>query len=301
MAKYTHINLSLKTFLGFGLAMVFWTSSWAQTVSLESSPGFFLQAEFSQPVEDNKQVAVLVQHGFLTTNQFHTIRSMVSAINDQGIATLSPNMSYGISGRKDSLKCDSLHTHTLEDNRAEIGAWIDWLQAQGYQHVVLLGHSSGSQDLLFSQATEPHPAVELLILTSVFYFNGQDIGTKTSDLSRARNMMLTGSPRPEHFSFLFCKETYYATPQSFLSYHQLTRQQNLSHLQFVGVPVHAIMGTGDEILQQTGFEWLDELAAVGVKLHLVEGANHFFSSMHEFDLQDRLVQILNSYQSDVVP
>lgn len=301
MNKKHYFELSRRTLYWFGLVMVFGSSSWAQVVHLETSPGFFLQAEFSQPTGDSKQVAVLVQHGFLTTNQFHTIRSMVNAINGQGIATLSPNMSYGISGRKDSFKCDSLHTHTLEDNRAEIGAWIDWLQAQGYQHIILLGHSSGSQDLLFTQATEPHPAVELLILTSVFYFNGQDIGTKTSDLSRARNMMLTGSPRPEHFSFLFCKENYYATPESFLSYHQLTRQQNLSHLEFAGVPVHAIMGTNDEILQQTGNEWLDELMAVGVNLYLVEGANHFFSSLHEFDLQDHLVQILNQYQLGLVP
>ncbi|WFE69393.1 alpha/beta hydrolase [Thiomicrospira sp. R3] len=299
MKKPYFLYQKFKLYLGFGLVVIFWQSAWAQTVSLELTPGVFLQAEYDQPVESNKRIAVLVKHGFLTTNQFHTVRSMVQALNDQGLTTLSPNISYGISGRQDSLKCDSLHTHTLEDSRAEISAWIDWLVAQGYERIVLLGHSSGSQDLLFSQATEPHPSVELLVLTSMFYFNGVDIGTRPSDLSRARHMLLSGTPRPGHFSFLFCKENYFATPESFLSYHQLTRQQNLTHLQFVGVPVHAIMGTEDEILQQAGHHWLDELADAGVEVHSVEGANHFFSSMHEFDLQDHLIGIMNNFQSEL--
>jgi len=273
----------------------------AQTVSLALQPGFYLQAQYDQPANNDKRIAVLVQHGFLTTHQFHTIRSMVQAINDAGMSALSPNMSYGISGRQDSLKCDALHTHTLEDNRREIGVWIDWLVEQGYQHVVLLGHSSGSQDILFAQSTEPHSAVDLMILTSVFYFNGERLGTKSEDVSRARHMMVTGSPRPSQFSFLFCQDNYYATPESFLSYHQLTRQQNLANLQFVGVPIHAIMGMEDEILKRVGVSWLDEVDQTGAQVHRVEGANHFFSSMHEFDLQDHISRILNDFKVGVQP
>ncbi|WP_044413880.1 alpha/beta hydrolase [Thiomicrospira microaerophila] len=270
----------------------------AQTVSLELRPGFYLQAAYDQPQHNDKRVAVLVQHGFLTTNQFHTIRSIVQAINDLGLSALSPNMSYGISERRDSLKCDSLHTHTLEDNRMEINAWVDWLVAQGYEHIVLLGHSSGSQDLLFSQATEPHSAVALLIVTSVFYFNGEGVGAKASDWSRARHMMLTGSPRPASFSLLFCQDNFYATPQSLLSYSQLTRQQNLANFAYIAVPVHAIMGTSDEILQNVGVDWLDDLVRVGVEMHLIDGANHFFSSLHEFDLQERLLTILTAFNAE---
>ena len=285
----------------FVLASLFATKPLAQTVSIELETDFYLLAEFDQPVVDDKRVAVLINHGFLTTNQFHTIRSMVQAMNDLGVATLSPNMSYGISERRDSLKCDSLHTHTLEDNRTEINAWVDWLVNQGYQHIVLLGHSSGSQDLLFAQATEPHSAVELMILTSIFYFNGVELGTKPNDLSRARHMMLSGTPRPANFSLLFCQDNYFATPESFLSYHQLTRQQNLANLAFIPVPVHAIMGTEDEILMRVGHHWLEELGQAGAQMHPIEGANHFFSSMHEFDLQDRLTFILNEFKDRLQP
>ncbi|AHF02349.1 hypothetical protein THIAE_08055 [Thiomicrospira aerophila AL3] len=271
----------------------------ANIVYLESQPGFFLQAKFVEPVVEDKNLAVLVLHGFLTTNNFHTINSLMAALNDQGIAALAPNLSYGISARQASMSCNSLHTHTLEDNRAEIDLWLDWLVEQGYRNIVLLGHSSGSQYIIFSQATEPHSAVVQLILTSMFYFGDEDIGTKQEDLQRARYLMLMDNPNPALFSLMFCEKDYFATPASFLSYIQLTRAQTAAYMQMIKVPVEVVMGGEDEILHKIKPGWLDEMRSAHANVQLIEGANHFFSSLYEFDLQERIADILKQVRERI--
>ncbi|SFR61062.1 alpha/beta hydrolase [Thiomicrospira sp. ALE5] len=271
----------------------------AKTVTLESELGFLLQAHYVAAEPDDKTLAVLVLHGFLTNNDFHTVQSLLSGLNDLGVAGLAPNLSYGINARQSSRNCDSLHTHTLEDHRNEINLWIDWLTQQGYQNIILLGHSSGSQYLTYSHATEPHSAVGKLILTSMFYFAGEDIGTRSADLRVARHSLVSGNPIPSKFSLMYCDQDYFATPESYLSYKQLTREQTLSYLKIASVPVSIVMGSGDEILHKIDPGWLEALDNTGAKVITIEGANHFFSSLHEFDLQENIAIIIQSFQDDL--
>ena len=52
------------------------------------------------------------------------------------------------------------------------------------------------------------------------------------------------------------------------------------------------MGGADKRYQLVGENWLDQLKQTGTNLITVEGANHFFSSEHELDLQDLLQEII---------
>lgn len=250
--------------------------------------GILVNADFRS---GDSGTAVLITHGFLTTNKFHTVQSMISGLNDEGHTTLAPNLSFNIPNRQQSIKCNSIHTHTLEQDVAEVDAWIKWLEEKGYSKIVLLGHSSGSQELLLSQANNPHPKVKLAIFTSLFYLNGADIGTKQSEIDKAERLAKQGG-QPAKYSFLFCQNNYLATPESFLSYHQLTRQKNLSLLNQLTIPSVTIMGSADKRYQKTGENWLEELKATKTKVRIVEGANHFFSSEHEFDLQEILIETI---------
>lgn len=271
--------------------LFFSANSFAETVNIPVNKTLHAQAEF---VAGTSDLAVLINHGFLTTNKFSTVQSLINAIKDQGHTVLSPNLTLGINMREQSLKCNSLHTHTLEDDVTEINEWVDWLIAKGYQKIVLLGHSSGSQELLLSQITHPKPEVKLAIFTSLFYLNGKDLGTIDSDLVLAKRLIESNNPTPQKFSFLFCQKNYLATPESFLSYHKLTRQQNLDYLNAITIPSYTIMGSADKRYQKVGENWLDELKATKTNLVVIDGANHFFSSEHEFDLQDKINEILNS-------
>lgn len=249
------------------------------------------EAEFHQG--DADKPAVLILHGFLTTNQFHTVKSMASALQEGGYTTLSPTLSLNINLRKQSVKCNAIHTHTLEEDIAEIHAWINWLKARGHHKIVLLGHSSGSQELLAYLEQHQPPEIQLAIFTSLFYLNGTELGTLPEELDYAANALKANQHAPRKYTFLFCKKDYYATPASFLSYQKLDRAYILKQLSNLSIPSYTLMGGADKRYQDVGLNWLDELGKTPTHLTVVKGANHFFSSEYEFDLQEQLLKILD--------
>lgn len=242
---------------------------------------------------DTNKPAILILHGFLTNNKFHTIAAMEDILQMEGYATLSPNLTLGINRRRDALSCTSIHTHTLQQDMAEIDQWINWLTQQGYKKVILLGHSSGSQELLEYLSHYSAPAVSAAIFTSSFYLNGKELGTKESELLQATKDLETGYKQPRSYSFLFCHNNYNATAESFHSYQVVTRERLLTTLKNLKIPHYTIMGGDDERYQKVGRNWLTDLAATGTKLHIVDAANHFFSSDSEPKLQEALAQILH--------
>jgi len=145
-------------------------------------------AEYSKG--DVKKPAVLILHGFLTNNQFHTITAISDTLQLEGYTTLAPNLTLGINLRRNPLSCSSIHTHTLGQDLQEIDQWVQWLTQQGHDRIILLGHSSGSQQLVEYLVSYPHPNIKQVILNSTFYLNGQEIGTRARDIEQAQILQL---------------------------------------------------------------------------------------------------------------
>jgi dienelactone hydrolase len=274
------------------LLFCFQANTYAQDVSISLNDKK-LTANANYVKGDSKKPVVLILHGFLTNNKFHTILSMEDALQMEGYSTLSPILTLGINNRRDALTCSSIHTHTLQQEMAEIDQWVNWLNQQGHQKVVLLGHSSGSQQLLEYLANYPAPHVSAAIFTSSFYLNGKELGTKESELQQAKSDLETNNKQPRKYSFLFCNKNYNATAESFLSYQGITRQRLLSTLKQLKIPSYTIMGGNDERYIKVGRNWLDDLRATGTHLSVIEQSNHFFSSESEPLLQEALVDALN--------
>jgi pimeloyl-ACP methyl ester carboxylesterase len=175
----------------------------------------------------------------------------------------------------------------------EVAQWVKWLNEQGHKKVVVLGHSSGSQELLELLHQHPKLGISAAVFTSLFYLNGEEIGSMDSEIALAKSALAQQQHQPQKFSFLFCKNNYHATPESFLSYMKLDRAYILERLTALKIPHYTIMGGADKRYQSTGREWLNELKKTGTHLTVVEGANHFFSSEYELTLQERIVEILN--------
>jgi esterase/lipase len=267
-------------------------SSQAQVVShFIESVGVKAEADYHKGQIDKP--AILIVHGFLTTNKFHTVIAMAKALQDEGYTTLTPTLTLDISKRKNSIKCNSLHTHTLEKDVLEIKDWNDWLVSQGHKKVIMIGHSSGSQEMLEFLNTQNTSNIIGTVFTSLFYLNGKELGTLQNELDYARDLLLKKQNRPHKYSFLFCKNNYYATPSSYLSYMKLDRNYVLDSMKKLKMPNYTIMGSADKRYLSVGENWITELKESGTELIMVEGANHFFSSEHEFDLQDHLVFIVN--------
>ncbi|WP_051145171.1 alpha/beta hydrolase [Thiomicrorhabdus sp. Kp2] len=241
--------------------------------------------------------AVLIIHGFLTTNKFHTVVAMSKSLQDEGFTTLAPTLTLGINKRQNSIKCNSIHTHTLETDVDEIQSWVDWLMSQGHQKIILVGHSSGSQELLEYLNTKPQTNITGAVFTSLFYLKGKELGTLENEIVLAKDLLSKNQNRPNKYSFLFCKNNYFATTESYLSYMKLDREYVLNSLNRLQIPSYTIMGSADKRYLSVGKNWLDEIKHTGTNLIIVDGANHFFSSEHEFDLQDRLVEIVKEISS----
>ncbi|WP_321326687.1 DUF1749 domain-containing protein [Thiomicrorhabdus sp.] len=284
------VNLILIRLFNITLLLLLSFQSHAETVS-HKIPHSNIIAEANYFDGDPKKPAVLIIHGFLTTNKFHTVVAMSKALESEGYTTLAPTLTLGINRRKSSIKCNSIHTHTLESDVEEIESWVNWLVSKGHKNIVLIGHSSGSQELIEYLNTKPSKYISKTIFTSLFYFNGKELGTLEHEIVYAKGLIQKNQNQPHKYNFLFCRNNYSATPQSFLSYMKLDRQYILDSLKNLKIPSYTIMGSADKRYQSVGLNWLDELKATGTHLIEVKGANHFFSSEHEFDLQDLIVQI----------
>lgn len=240
--------------------------------------------------------AVLILHGFLATHQFSTVQTLQDFLSFEGYSTLAPTLSLQIPLRNQSLNCNSLHTHTLQQDINEIHGWIKWLENRGHKQIVLIGHSSGSQQLLEALIQHQPASVKALISTSLFYLNGEELGIRQQDLQIAQQQLEQTQPVPQKFNFLYCQQDYLATAESYLSYLVITRKQVIQNLNQLRLPTYTIMGSADSRYQLVGESWLQELADTSTQLITIAGANHFFAQQHEVTLQQQIQHILNKLE-----
>ena len=91
----------------------------------------------------------------------------------------------------------------------------------------------------------------------------------------------------QSYALSFCK-TYMATPESYLSYARWDDArvvESLTQLQERKLPVYAVVGSQDSRIDD---KWVQVLRRHTAQTTVIDGANHFFSSVHEFELSDRL-------------
>ena len=232
--------------------------------------------------------AVLILHGFLQTREFPTVRRLAESLADEGFSVLTPSLSLGLHSRRQSLACQAVHTHSLQQDVAELAAWTMWLAGRTGKAPVVIKHGTGG--LLLAAMLESHQAdVEQALLISVTAF-GQVPGGDAVEIQRARaaESVAAGDEEIGIFSLGYCRE-YATTARAFLSYIEWDRERLQQALLATTVPVTVIFGDKDEPLERA---WLDSLALGGVELRAVVGADHFFDLAHEFDLLDEVVKVI---------
>lgn len=232
--------------------------------------------------------AILILHGFLQTHEFPTIHRLTGSLADEGYTVLAPNLSLGVTHRKQSLACEAIHSHTLKDDVREIDAWVQWLKARHSGPIVLIGHSFGSIEILAYLSARPDPAISRFI--------GVSIVESRLKLSPAERRTLVAELRREakqaslklvSHQFSFCQK-FQATPQSLLSYLDWTPQKVLESAAALTTPSLFIMGGRDDRL---GAGWVDHLKLKS-RVEVIAGANHFMDGEHEFDLLDAVLREL---------
>jgi pimeloyl-ACP methyl ester carboxylesterase len=269
------------------LISVFPTLAHAVIVQQEMRPGIPANAEYL--IGERSKPAVLLLHGFLQTRDFPTVATLSRGLQDAGYTVLSPTLSLNIPARSQSLACEAVHKHSLDEDVAEIGHWVSWLKSHGHHNIVLLGHSFGSMQLLVYLSRKPDAAVRGFIGASLI--EAQIGASSRPALIVELEKRVSGKQRAlVTQSLSFCRN-YTSTPGGLLSYVRWDQPRLLAALKASPVSAQLIMGDADEMLGRT---WLKSLERVQTPLMIVHGANHFMDGQHEFDLLDNTLKSLES-------
>ncbi|MCU7844600.1 MAG: alpha/beta fold hydrolase [Candidatus Thiodiazotropha sp. (ex Monitilora ramsayi)] len=233
---------------------------------------------------------VLILHGFLQTRDFFTIRRLADALNEEGHAVLIPNLSLGIDQRQQSLACEAIHTHSLEQDVSEIASWVEWLSDHREEPVTLIGHSAGSLLLLAYLAKTPGAPVEDTLLVSLIAFAQGPIAKESEDDRLAAIAHLEHDGDEVYaYPLAFC-DKYVTTPGNYLSYVSWNGEKSLNSLKNLPRRPIVILGGQD---QRLGEDWFPRLKQAGIEVIEIDGANHFFNHEHEFDLVDTISERLH--------
>lgn len=279
----------MRTFLFCLLISVFPAAAHAELVQQLMRPGIPASADYR--VGERSKPAVLVLHGFLQTREFSTVATLARGLHDAGYTVLSPTLSLNIPGRTQSLACEAVHKHSLNDDLAEIGRWIHWLKSRGHPTIVLVGHSFGSLELLAYLSAKPDAAVKGYIGASLIEVqigpgNRATLITQLEERVRSKQRALVNQ------TLSFCTK-YPSTPEGLLSYVRWDQARVLASLKQSPVGVRLIMGDADARL---GGGWLKALQHVKTPMTVVKGANHFMDGTHEFDLLEHTLNYLETIQ-----
>jgi pimeloyl-ACP methyl ester carboxylesterase len=267
------------------LVFVLAQSALGKEVTLEMPNHLMARADYQAGKSDLP--AVLILHGFLQTHDFHTVHSMVEEFRERGYTVLAPTLTLGVPYRSQSLACEAIHTHTLENDEAEIGAWLAWLESRQQSPVILVGHSTGSMELLAFLSRHKDPHVKKLIGASIIEATLEGGEHVRSELTASlKKRIRANDTTPVTHQFSYCGH-YSATAADLLSYLSWSPKRIIEATRSIDVPVTFIMGSADDRMPSN---WIAELKKTGRKIRIIEGAGHFLDGEHEFDLQDALTE-----------
>ncbi|MDZ7583731.1 MAG: alpha/beta hydrolase family protein [Thiobacillus sp.] len=272
------------------LISVFPASAHAMIVQQEMRPGITAGAEYL--IGERSKPAVLLLHGFLQTRDFPTVATLARGLQDAGYPVLVPTLSLNIPNRAQSLACEAVHRHSLDDDVAEIGRWVGWLKSQGHHSIVLVGHSFGSLQLLAYLSLKPDAAVKAYIGASLI--EAQIGTTERPALIAQLEERVRGKQRAlVNQTLSFCGK-YPSTPEGLLSYVHWDQTRLLTALKHSPVGVKLIMGSADNMLE---VGWIKALLNMRTPMAIVKGASHFMDGAHEFDLLDHTLRHLETIKA----
>ena len=237
------------------------------------------------------QAAVLLMHGFLQTHESEPMNALASNLFSKGYTTLSPTLSLGVNKRKQSMPCEAVHLHTIEEDVAEIDYWINWLLKKGHTHLALIGFSStGNIEILLYNLQSARPAIKKTILVSLIPITF-DVAERRKHYATRNAQQTSDIKTPELFSLGYCKKNFAASKKTYLSYTQFDEEKILQLIAKAPQPVDMIFGSADTTLPEN---WLHEIKSLPsqANIKIINNANHFFDALHEFELTDSVEKLL---------
>ncbi len=246
---------------------------------------------------------VLMVHGTMQHNDFSTMRAFRTLLRAQGFSTLAVNLGLGVDNRRGLYDCERPSTHRFGDALGEIGAWLEWLQANGAKRVVLFGFSRGGQQAAWFAAERDHPALASLVLLAPINpaefaqparYEAQSGKRLEPVLEQARALASAGRGGAwlKNVAFLNCPDTS-VTAESFLSYYAVGPQLEMpALLKRLRKPALVVVAGADQIVRDLDKRLAPLADGKRLSVAVVAGSDHFFRDLYGEDASDEIVKFL---------
>jgi len=265
----------------------------AEIIRLETDTGLIATAEYLKG--ETGLPAVLILHGFLQTREFSTVRRLADALHGEGYSVLTPTLTLGINARREPLSCEAIHTHSMEQDVAELAGWVDWLARNSGTRIVLIGHSAGNlQITAYLHRQAPPTPLSQAILISLIPYGHAPLNKETPEQrQQARQAQRLHPETLQEYSLVYC-DRYPSTPAGYLSYVDWDQTASLAAIREIALPITVIIGSEDKRIDPL---WRDRLKTLPIRLIEIEQANHFFDQHTEFELLEAVESVLNGPHS----
>jgi pimeloyl-ACP methyl ester carboxylesterase len=261
----------------------------AEIVSQKMAGGLVATADYLKG--DSDLPAIILLHGFLQTRDFFTVRRLGDSLHEQGRTVLMPNLSLGINNRKQSLSCEAIHTHSMEQDSEEIARWVDWLYRETRQKIYLISHSAGSlQATAYLSSYREAPVRQAIFISLISFGQGPIAHDTPQDKIRAARQLQEGDEALREYPLAYCKQ-YITTPADYLSYVSWDQETTLDAIRRIKAPISVILGGNDQRLDP---KWPVRLQQLGLDIVIIQGANHFFDQQQEFDLFETIERLVGA-------
>lgn len=227
--------------------------------------------------------AVLILHGFLQTREFPAIRRLAQALADEGFSVLTPTLSLGLNRRRQSLACEAVHTHTLEQDVAELSTWTRWLAGRTGKAPVVIGQGVGGIQLAAMLDARETP-VDRALLVDMNAFQ-----QRPSSAPRVAHPAVAGDADGIAIYRLGYCARYASTAAASGSYLAWDRDRVQRVLLALEAPVSLVSGGATA---RIGTDWARALEKGGVVVRSIPGADHFFDLAHASELLDEVLRVI---------
>ena len=304
----------MKNFLTIFLAL-FSIHGSAEPVEIKYN-SITLNGFYSSQSEKSKSIAIIL-HGTRGHQNLELITSLRDSLLDNGVDSLTINLSYGINNRvNDFLPCDIEHKHKQSNSQYEIKLWHEYIKKIGYEKIYLIGHSRGGLDIinfyesLDSKYQEPIDSIFLLAPISETWESSLDRYKENYDIDI--NNFVHQRDKKLKINFLGCEDaTVYS--DSFLDYYLIggdghffnseatrfsDRGLNLHLINTLG-KVYVITASEDTIVPDTYRIVKDIISKPiqskekNIELYQIDGADHFFRDFYFDDLMEIITERTN--------
>lgn len=269
------------------LVVPFTAHAGSARMSLMVTPGLAAEAEY-WPGSVEKP-AVMILHGFLQTRESFIVRHLAEALARHGYSVLTPSLTLGLNRRRQSLACEAIHLHSMQQDVDELRAWTVWLSERSGRPPILIGHSTGGVALAALLESSGSEQIEQAVLISPSYF-GEELGVERQRrlMARVEEDLQRGGSELGAYVLGHCQR-YVTSADRLLSYLAWDRARLDLVLSSGGIPLSVVYGEHDE---QIDLAWLASLGDAGVSLRRVAAARHFFDLASEDDLSEEVLDVI---------